>query len=279
MTELRRRMMADMKLHGLAPGTQKVYVKAVQRLAGHYRRSPDQLSEQQLRDYFTYLVEEKKVPSSTLRTEIFGVKFLFDKTLQRSWPTLKFLRARPRAKLPVVLDREETRCLIGLVRCPTVQICATMMYSCGLRISEALGLQVADIDSKRMVVMVRAGKGNKDRHIPLPRRPLELLRDYWRAYRPRTGLFVTKDGRPLADHRVRYFLKKALKQSGIRKRVSCHTLRHSYATNLMEQGVDVRVIQALLGHRSLKTTTLYLHMTQSVMQSVQDAINDLMADL
>jgi len=127
MTELRRRMMADMKLHGLAPGTQKVYVQAVQRLAGHYRRSPDQLSEQQLRDYFTYLVEQKKVPSSTLRTEIFGVKFLFDKTLGRAWPTLKFLRARPRAKLPVVLDREEARHFIGLVRCPSVRMCATMM--------------------------------------------------------------------------------------------------------------------------------------------------------
>jgi integrase/recombinase XerD len=279
MTELRRRMMADMKLHGLAPGTQKVYVKAVQRLAGHYGRSPDELSEQELRDYFTYLVDEKRVSSSTLRTEIFGVKFLFDKTLQRPWPTLKFLRARPRAKLPVVLDREEARRLVGLIRCPAVRMCATMMYSCGLRISEALGLQVADIDSKRMVVIVRAGKGNKDRHVPLPRRTLELLRDYWQAYRPPTRLLVTKDGRPLADHRVRYFLKKALRQSGIRKRVSCHTLRHSYATNLMEQGVDVRVIQALLGHRSLKTTTLYLHMTQSVMQSVQDAINDLMADL
>jgi len=279
MTELRRRMMADMKLHGLAPGTQKVYVKAVQRLAGHYRRSPDQLSEQEVRDYFTYLVDQKRVTSSTLRTEIFGVKFLFDKTLQRPWPTLRFLRARPRAKLPVVLDREEARRLIGLIRCPSVRMCATLMYSCGLRISEALGLEVKDVDSKRMVVMVRAGKGNKDRHVPLPQRTLQLLRDYWRAYRPPTRLLVTKDGRPLADHRVRYFLKKALKQSGIRKRVSCHTLRHSYATNLMEQGVDVRVIQALLGHRSLKTTTLYLHMTQSVMQSVQDAINELMADL
>ena len=149
MTKLRRRTMADMELHGSAPGTQKVCVKAVQRLAGHYRRSPDQLSEQQLRGYFTYLVEEKKVPSSTLRTEIFGLKFLFDKTLQRSWPTLKFLRARPRAKLPVVLDREEARRLIGLIRCPTVRMCATMMYRCGLRISEALGLQAAYANGSR----------------------------------------------------------------------------------------------------------------------------------
>ncbi len=130
-----------------------------------------------------------------------------------------------------------------------------------------------------MVVVVRAGKGNKDRHVPLPQRTLELLREYWAAYRPTTCLLVTKDGRPLADHRVRYFLKKAVKQSRIGKRISCHTLRHSYATNLMEQGLDVRIIQSLLGHRSLKTTTLYLHITQSAMQSVQQAVNDLTADL
>jgi len=279
MTELRRRMMADMKLHGLAPGTQKVYLKSVEHLARHYHRSPDQLSEQDLRDYFTDLVEKKHVPSSTLRTEIFGVKFLFDKTLQRPWPTLRFLRARPSYKLPVVLDREEAQRVIGLMRFPPVRICATMMYSCGLRISEALGLEVADIDSARMVVMVRAGKGNKDRHVPLPQRTLELLRDYWRVYRPQTRLLVIKDGRPLTYESVRYFLKDAVRQSGIAKRISCHTLRHSYATNLMEQGLDVRVIQGLLGHRSLKTTTLYLHMTQNVMQSVQDAVNDLTADL
>jgi integrase/recombinase XerD len=279
MTELRRRMMADMKLHGLAPGTQKVYLKSVERLARHYHRSPDQLSEQDLRDYFTDLVEKKHVPSSTLRTVIFGVKFLFDKTLQRPWPTLRFLRARPSYKLPVVLDREEAQRVIGLLRFPPVRMCATMMYSCGLRISEALGLEVADIDSARMVVMVRAGKGNKDRHVPLPQRTLELLRDYWRVYRPKTRLLVIKDGRPLTYESVRYFLKDAVQQSGIAKRISCHTLRHSYATNLMEQGLDVRVIQGLLGHRSLKTTTLYLHMTQNVMQSVQEAVNGLTADL
>ena len=279
MTELRRRMIEDMKLHGLAPATQKVYLKVVERLAAHFRRSPGQLSEQDLRDYFTHLVEEKKLASGTLRTEIFGAKFLFDKTLQKPWPTLKFLRARPRVKLPVVLDRQEAERLIEWIGCLSVRMCATMMYSCGLRISEALGLQVADIDSARMVVIVRAGKGNKDRHVPLPERTLELLRDYWLAYRPREQLLVTQDGRPLADHRVRYFLKKARQQSGIAKPASTHTFRHSYATNLMELGLDVRVIQGLLGHRSLKTTTLYLHMSQAVMQSVTVAVNDLTADL
>lgn len=281
MTELRTRMAADLKLHGLAPGTQKVYLDAVSRLAQHYQRSPDQLSEQDLRDYFTYLVEKKKVSQGTLRTQIFGVKFLFDKTLQRSWPTLRFLRARPRAKLPVVLDREEVQRLIGLIECPSARMCVILTYSCGLRISEALGLRVCDIDSARMVLIVRAGKGNKDRHVPLPKRTLELLRIYWCLYKPvvKQPLLVTECGRPLSYDRARHFLKQAVKKSGIGKRVSNHTMRHSYATNLMEQGVDVRVIQGLLGHRSLKTTTLYLHITQSVRQSVQSAVNDLTADL
>jgi integrase/recombinase XerD len=279
MTELRRRFIDDMTLHGLAPATQNVYVNAVRQLAGCYRRSPDQLSEQELRDYFTYLIKQKRLASSTLRTQVFAIKFFYAKTLQKPWPTLKILRARRREKLPVVLDPAEAKRLLAVKRSPVARMCATVMYCCGLRISEALNLKVTDIDSQRMVVIVRGGKGNKDRHIPLPRRTLDLLRDYWRQYRPETWLFLTPDGRPLADHSVRYFLKKARQDSGIRKRVSCHTLRHSYATNLMARGVDVRVIQALLGHRSLKTTTVYLHMTSSVMKSVQEAINDLMADL
>ena len=274
-TELRRRFIDDMTLHGLAPTTQNVYVNAVRQLARRYGRSP----EQELRDYFTHLIKEKRLASSTLRTQVFGIKFLYTKTLQKPWPTLKLLRARQREKLPVVLDPAEAKRLLAVQRSPVARMCATLMYSCGLRISEALNLKVTDIDSQRMVVIVRSGKGNKDRHIPLPRRTLDLLRDYWRQHRPKTWLFITPDGRHLADHSVRYFLEKARKDTGIRKRVSCHTLRHSYATNLMAKGVDVRVIQVLLGHRSLKTTTLYLHMTSSVMKSVQEALNDLMGDL
>ncbi len=279
MTDLRRRYMDDMTLHGLAPTTQKVYVHAVEKLAQHYGRSPHQLSEQELRDYFVYLVKKKRAACSTLRLHVFAVKFLFTKTLKRPWPTLRILRARPQLKLPVVLDPKEAKRILAVRRSPVARMCATLMYSCGLRVSEAVQLKLTDIDSQRMVVIVRGGKGNKDRHVPLPSRTLELLRDYWREHKPRTWLFSRGDDRPLADHSVRYFLKKACQDCGIAKRVSCHTLRHSYATNLMAQGADVRTIQVLLGHRSLKTTTIYLHMTKSVMQAVQDAINDLMSDL
>ncbi len=279
MTELRRRFLDDMTLHGLAPTTHKVYLNAVEQLARHYHRSPDQLSEQDLRDYFTYLVKKRRVAESTLHTYIFAIKFFYTTTLQKPWPTLQLLRGRKREKLPVVLEPDEAKRLLAVERSPVARMCATVMYCCGLRISEALNLKVSDIDSERMVLIVRAGKGNKDRHVPLPRHTLDLLRDYWREYRPQTWLFTTLDGRRMADHSVRYFLKKARQDAGIRKRISCHTLRHSYATNLMARGVDVRVIQALLGHRSLKTTTIYLHMTSSVLESIQDAINDLMGDL
>ena len=279
MSELRRRFVEDMTLHGLAPTTRNVYVNAVQQLAAHYHRSPDQLGEQELRDYFTYLIDKKRLAASTLHTYIFAIKFFFTKTLQKPWPTLQLLRARKREKLPVVLDPDEAKQLLAVQRSPVARMCAVVMYSCGLRISEVLKLKIDDIDSKRMVVIVRRGKGNKDRHVPLPVRTLELLRDYWREYQPKTWLFTTADGRQLPDHSVRYFLKKARKDTGIRKRISTHTLRHSYATNLMAQGVDVRVIQVLLGHRSIKTTTVYLHLTSSVMRPVQETINKLMADL
>jgi site-specific recombinase XerD len=279
MTDLRRRFLEDMTLHGLAATTQKNYVHAVEKLAQHYGRSPATLSEQELRDYFVYLIKKKRAAHSTLRLHFFAVKFLFTKTLKRPWPTLKILRAKPRLKLPVVLDPKEVRRILAVKRSPVARMCATLMYSCGLRISEAVHLKVTDIDSQRMVVIVRGGKGNKDRHVPLPGRTLELLQAYWRKYQPRTWLFTRRDGRPLAQHSVRYFLKRACRDCGIDKRVTCHTLRHSYATNLMAQGADVRVIQVLLGHRNLKTTTVYLHLTQSVLRSVQEAINDLTADL
>lgn len=279
MTQLRHRFLEDMTLHGLAPTTHKVYVNAVEQLAAHYGRSPDRLTEQQLRDYFTYLVKDKRIAQSTLKTYIFAIKFLYTKTLEKPWPTLKLLRARTREKLPVVLDPDEVKRLLAVERSPVARMCATVMYSCGLRNSEALHLKVNDIDSRRMVLLIRQGKGNKDRQVPLPERTLQLLRDYWRQYRPKTWLFAGADGGPLPDHSVRYYLKKARKDAGIRKRVSAHTLRHSYATNLMARGVDVRVIQVLLGHRSLKTTTVYLHLTSSVMRPVQETINALMADL
>jgi integrase/recombinase XerD len=280
MTELRQRMIRDMELHGLAPGTQQTYVEAVRHLAAHYRRPPDQLSEDEVRDFFVHLTKVRRLAPSTLRVHLFALKFLFQKTLARPWPVLNLIRVPRPKKLPEVLSREEVRLLLARVRRPAARMSLVMMYACGLRVSEANHLQARDIDSRRMVVRVRAGKGQKDRDVPLPRHTLDQLRAYWVQHRPHPWLFPSNNGLlPLSSGSARRCLQAAQRGSGITKDVSCHTLRHSYATHLLEEGVDLRVIQGLLGHRSLKTTFVYLHLTQGMLQAVHDTVNAVMANL
>ena len=280
MSKLRQRMIEDMQLNGLAPTTQQAYLAAVQMLAQHYRRSPDQLSEPEIRKYFLYLAETKRLAHRTITGYLCAIKFLYQKTLQQSWPVLDLIRAPRSKKLPVILSPQEVWQLLRLIHRPTAQMSLTLMYACGLRASEGTHLRPGDIDSKRMVVGVRNGKGAKDRYVPLPQRLLEPLRAYWREHRSRLWLFPSRTGQTaITTGSVRRYLQAALAESNITKNVSCHTLRHSYATHLLEKGVDIRVIQALLGHRSLKSTFLYLHLTQSTMQAVHRVINNLMADL
>lgn len=277
MTELRRRMVQDMTIRGFTPGTQARYLEAIKALAQHYQRPPDQLTQEQIRAYLLYLIETRKLAKSTLRIHLSALKFLYRWTLGQPWPVLALPRFQSDKKLPVVLSRAEVWCLLDQVRKPSARLSLILMYTCGLRVSEALRLRVQDIDSQRMVVSVRNGKGAKDRSVPLPRQTLAELRAYWRQYRPATWLFGAPSGtlrRP--DNAVRGCLKAALRQTPIRKKVSCHTLRHSYATHLLEAGVHLRAIQALLGHRSLKTTFIYLHLTQSTLADVQAQINRLM---
>lgn len=280
MSELKDRMLEDMKLRGLSVNTQNAYVHAMRRLTRHFGRSPDQLSEQDLRQYFLYLINEKGVAEGTFRIHMYGIRFFFEKTLQREWPVLHLVRPKRRKKLPVVLSRGEVRHLLGLVRKPQPRVCLTMIYSCGLRLSEGTHLQVADIDSKRMVVRVRSGKGGKDRYVPLAQRTLELLRDYWRAERPPLWLFPGKHSQiPISNAILYNTFKAALRDSGIEKEASVHTLRHSFATHLLEQGVNLRAIQEILGHKTPKTTAIYTHLTQQIADAVHETVNYLMADL
>jgi len=273
-------MIQDMQLHGLLPGTQAVYVQAVKELAGHYHLPPDQLTEEQVRQFFVYLSQERKLAASTLRVRLFAIKFFYNLTLNRPWQVFNLLRAPRRQKLPTVLGAEEVRQLLAAVRRPAARLIATLMYTCGLRVWEATHLKAADIDSQRMVVTVRHGKGDKDRQVPLPRRVLALLRDYWRAHRPQQWLFPSDYGlNPIHSDSVRRCLQAAAHQIGLNKHVSCHTLRHSYATHLLERGVDLRVIQALLGHRDPKTTFVYLHLTAGLMKACHDTVDKLAAAL
>jgi integrase/recombinase XerD len=280
MTTLRRRMLEDLQRRGLAPKTQQCYVAAVHQLAQHYRRSPDQLSEEELRQYFLFLLHEKKVAASTFRIHLYGIKFLYEMTLQRPWPVLTLVRPRKSQTLPVVLSPQEVRHLLALVEHPKARMCLRLIYACGLRLTAGTQLQVSDIDAQRMLVRVHQGKGGKDRFVPLAPRVLELVRDYWQRQRPRPWGFPARDGSaPLAPTSLQKTFKAVVRQSGIPKDASIHTLRHSYATHLLERGVSRRVIQELLGHKSPTTTARYAHLTPPTLDVVHATITALMADL
>lgn len=276
MTPLRQRMIEDMRLVGLSDGTQRVYLDAVRNLARRYRQSPDELTQGQVREYFLELSRRGLAPS-TVRVQLFALNFLYLNTLQRDWSLLKLFRIKKTKRLPVVLGPKEVWLLLDHLRRPDLRMCATMMYACGLRASEAAQLRIDDLDGKRMVVWVRQGKGNKDRQVPLPRRTLQSLRQYWRDRRPpQPWLFPDRTGKaPINRSTLNRAIRAARWQSGIHKRVSCHTLRHSYATHLLERGVDLRTIQGLPGHANIKSTIIYLHLTQGVMENVRRTINEL----
>jgi integrase/recombinase XerD len=280
MSAIRQRMIEDMQLHGYSAKTQTAYLGAVRGLAGHYHRTPENLTQDELRSYFLYLVKDRGVARSTLTIHLSGIKFFFEKTLKREWLIFNLVRPQKRTKLPVVLSSVEVKRILSLVQNPMVRMALTVIYACGLRLSEGVHLKVQDIDSTRMLLWVRNGKGGKDRCVPLPERLLELLREYWKKHRPRLYLFPNPSNRnPLCVTTLQKTFKVVLLQSEIHKGASIHTLRHSYATHLLEKGINLRVIQELLGHSSPQTTALYTHLTEKSSHTLAEAVNRLMADL
>ena len=288
MTPLRQRMLEDLELSGLKPLTQEAYVRAVRQLAEYYHKSPDAITEEELRQYFLHLIKVKKQSASTITVALCGIKFFYVQTLQRSWPTLELIRAPKEKKLPVVLSIEEVQRVLNCVQKPHHRACLQSIYACGLRISEGVHLQVNDIDGERMMIHVHRGKGSRDRYVPVPERALEMLRTYWVTHRNPTWLFprqrpynipLSKKTEPLSESGVQRMFGDAVKRSGIHKHATVHTLRHSWATHLMEAGVPQRVIQIWLGHSSLNSTALYTHLTRKTAEAGADAINQLMEKL
>jgi len=281
-------MIEDLQLRGLAERTQEMYVRAVRQLAEHYHKPPDVLTEEELRQYFLYIKNVKQYSRSASTIALCGIKFFFEYTLHRDWTTLTFVRAPRETKLPVILSLEEVRKILGSVRLLSYRVCLSTIYSCGLRLQEGTHLQVRDIDSSRMLIHVRHGKGGKDRYVPLPQRTLELLRQYWATHRNavwlfpapgRGGIHLSTASQPMPRSSVQGAFRGALKASGMHKRASVHTLRHSWATHLLEAGVNLRLIQAYLGHSSPATTSLYTHLTHKAEALATAAIQRLMEDL
>ncbi|HEV8368833.1 MAG TPA: site-specific integrase [Pyrinomonadaceae bacterium] len=288
MTELRQRMIECLQLRGLAERTQENYVRAVRQLAEHYHKSPDLISEEELRQYFLYLKNVKHYSRNTATIAICGIKFFFERTLEKEWTIFNLVRPAPEKKLPVILSRAEVRQILERVRLPRYEVCLSTIYSCGLRLQEGTHLQVADIDSARLMIHVRHGKGAKDRYVPLPERTLQLLRQYWKEHHNPVLLFpaagrnhidLARATEPMSKSSVQDAFHVALKESGNHKRASVHTLRHSWATHLLEAGVNLRLIQEWLGHSSPATTSVYTHLTAKAEQLGAAAINQLMSDL
>ena len=281
---LTQRMREDMQLRGFAPRTQESYLRAVTGWAAFCGRSRDALeasTEDDVRRFFLHLVTERQSSRSTLIVYRAGLRFLVEVTLARTWPVLDRIRPMRRHTLPVVLSRSEVRQLLSAVRDRRSRVCLITIYSCGLRVSEGLALTVADIDSQRMMVRVRQGKGGRDRYVPLADRTLVLLREYWRACRPaRPWLFPNRHGtEPLCPSSLQRTFAAVVRASGLEKQASVHTLRHSYATHLLECGVHLRVIQELLGHQSPQTTAIYTHITPTVTNALHGTVTTLMATL
>jgi len=260
MGSLREQMTQDLQLKGATAKTQHIYLREVTKLAKHYSKSPDELGENEIKEYLLHL-KESGLADGTFRFYAAGIKFLYSATLQQRWvDDIKFGR-RP-LKLPVVLDLSEVEALFSVTDNIKHKAVLMIMYSSGLRISELMNLKITDIDSKRMMVYIRQGKGGKDRYSILSQRALQCLRQYWREYHPKEWLFEGNKGSHLCMTSIRNIFVDAKKRAGIKKPASPHTLRHSFATHLIESGVSLHHVQLLLGHRSPNTTTVYLHVSK-----------------
>ncbi len=273
MTRLREKFIEDLEVRNCAASTIHAYVRHVAAFAAHYSRPPDQLGPDQIHRYQLYLFRERKLAPGTIAQIVSGLRFFYETTLGRPWVSQRIPYPRRERRLPVVLSRGEVAVLLDALHNLKHRTMLMTLYGAGLRVSELVSLQLDDIDSKRKFIRIRQGKGRKDRNVLLPDRLLEALRAYWKTSRPAVWLFPGEDPkRPITTRSVRLVCKQAAEKAKLSKHVSPHTLRHSFATHLLEDGVDLRTIQVLLGHRDLKTTTVYLHVSPTAATSTRSPL-------
>jgi len=289
MNDWYQRMIDTLQLNGKGERTQQAYTRAVRMLSQFYGKTPDLVSEQELREYFLQRKNVNHWSPKTMRICYCGIRFFYEKVLDRNWRILGILRAQNEQRLPAALSVDEVRSLLSHIKTFHNYAYLCTVYSCGLRLHEGLYLEVSDIDSQRMMIHVHRGKGAKDRYVPLPQSTLKLLRRYWLTHRHpglvfpalgRSGQGATQAQTPMAKSSVQGAFRRAKFDAGIAKKgVAIHTLRHSYATHLLEAGVNLRVIQRYMGHAQLETTMLYLHLTQKGQEDACQLINHVMEGL
>ena len=262
MTKLRQQMIRDLRIRGRSRRTEEGYVRTVSDLAKYYRRSPDSLTTSEVQNYLYYLIENRNLAISSVTVAGHALRFFYHVTLGREKVEFDIPIAKKPKQLPQILSQKEILPLFEAASNLKHKALLMTVYGAGLRVSEVVHLKISDIDSGQMALWVRNGKGGKDRGVPLSKRLLKTLRHYWVVYKPRTWLFpYSKDWRqPLTRSGAQYMFYATLKRSGIQKKCSIHTLRHAYATHLLEAGKDIRTIQKLMGHKSLSSTMIYIHL-------------------
>lgn len=283
----RERMQSDLIVAGMAERTQEAYLRAVRQLSQFYHNAdPALLNEEQVKDYMLWMRHEKRSAPGTLKIMIGGLRFFYRQTCGLDWRVLERFRIPREKKLPAVLTVTEVRRILTAFRHPRFYAYFLTVYSCGLRLNEGLALQVRDIDSERMRIHVHRGKGAKDRLVPLPAITLQALRKYWLTHRHETLLFpktnqqghvILNTRQTMAESTVQGALRRVVTQLDFTRTISVHCLRHSYATHLLEAGINIRRLQQYLGHTSLKTTARYLHLTNCGQDDALQKINQVMA--
>jgi len=275
-------MVRKLQINGKSERTQAAYTRAVHHLKTHYKKDPAFINEEELEEYFLYRRNESEWAPKTLRLCYYGIKFYYKFVFNTDWNLFSILKAQKEERLPEIPTKETIHKVLSCVTTFHNFVFFSTVYSCGLRLQEALNLQVSDIDSGRMMVYVHRGKGAKDRYVPLPQETLNLLRRYWKTHRNAKLIFPAlgrgHTGRPTATFpmnrsSVQGALGRVVKKTGITKKLSVHTLRHAYATHLLEQGVNIRVIQRYMGHKSLETTMRYLHLTRKGQEDAYQIID------
>jgi integrase/recombinase XerD len=273
MTPLRRKMIEELQIRHFAPSTQKNYLSLVAQFARHYGRSPEQLGLKEVRAYLCYLVNDAKVSYNVLCGHVSALRFLYKVTLNRPWDLYRIPYPHREKHLPVAPTREEILRFLGCIRNLKHRAGLMTCYAAGLRVSEAVRLKISDIDSTQMILHVRQGKGRKDRIVPLSKTLLEFLRVYWKALRPRDWLFPGRYGQPLHIRALQHACLRARRKSGLKQKVTVHSLRHSFATHLLDHGTNLRTIQLLLGHSSLRSTAIYTHVSTKELLSVSSPLD------
>ena len=277
MSELRKRMIRDMQSRNFSPGTQRAYLRAVADLADYYHRSPDRISTEEIQDYIVYLFSERKLAVGSCHGIITGLRFFYTVTLKQDRASVPIPQIKRETHLPEILSPEQLEKLFAVLRNLKHRVLLMTAYSAGLRVSELVHLKVTDIHSDRMMIRVEQGKGKKDRYTLLSKRLLGELRAYWKIKRPTVWLFPgIKRNKPLCARMAQKVYAQAVAKAGITRKGGFHTLRHCFATHLLEAGEDIRTIQLLMGHSSILTTVRYLQVTSKTLQGTQSPL-DLLA--